>query len=400
MKVYEDSVIVEVFKGVAPKEKRTQNNLPRFSIIGKENKFYLGIGGYLKGVTVFDFGSPISTPNHFVTSQIPVPKVAGNGGLLQLSAAASTIYLNFVALPGTKHQIGTYINFNFMGGNGLDYDFDLLYAYLMFYNFSFGYNFTLFADTEAVPLLIDTEGPSSLPTTQSAIMNYTYNVKNWSMAAGLEIQLGSFSNKLGPKGNYYTSSINQRLPSIPLYLQYGFGENSKNGHIRASAVLRDMQYRDAVSGKNRGKFGWGVQLSGLVNTNSNSLEFFYQAVYGKGITSYYQDCNGLGEDFVPSTIDGKLTAVKSWGGYLGATINYTKNLCTSLMYSQVRLYPQNNFSGWDNLYRYAQYGLCNLIWTPKSYLQVGLEYLYGRKVLMSHEKAHDNRIQGMIQISF
>ena len=88
---------------------------PRFAIRGKDNKFYLGIGGTAKTTLSYDWGNPIESGYDFTTSSILMQQRKGDGGLVQFSAATSSLYVNFVALPDTKHQLGVYFNFNFKG---------------------------------------------------------------------------------------------------------------------------------------------------------------------------------------------------------------------------------------------------------------------------------------------
>ena len=89
----------------------------RFALLGKEGKFYMGIGANIKGVAVYDFGHPVSNPNDFAPSQIPMHIQPGNGAHFQISAQQSSVYLNVVALPGTKNQLGAFVSLNFRGDN-------------------------------------------------------------------------------------------------------------------------------------------------------------------------------------------------------------------------------------------------------------------------------------------
>ena len=382
-----DTAIIEIFKTVAPEEKHAPK-LPRFSIIGQDHKFYIAVGGYMKGIMGYDFGSPVQNPNFFVTDNIPIPKPAGDGALYQMSAAASTIYLNFVALPGTDNQLGAYINFNFLKGN---YLFNLQYAYFKYCNFLLGFNYTLFCDTKACPFTIDFEGPPSWATVFNTVFNYTYYTGPFQMAVGLELPM--YSNTFAKS---LTDTIYQRIPAVPMYFQYSFP--NKVGYIRASAIFRDVQYRDLINNKNRTRFGWGTQLSGLANITPE-FTFYWQGVYGKGIASFLQDTNGNGLDLVPSDTPGKMKPVEIWGGYLGMTYNFTKSLSANVLYSQVRCYPERN-EYTETSYKYAQYALGNLIWSLNSTVQTGIEYIYGRKHILNGKQAHDNRIQAMLQFNF
>lgn len=386
----EDSVIVEVFRQNAP-QKFNVPGAPRFALIGNEHKYYMGIGGYVKGTASFDFKNPIDNPMYFTTSQIPMNQAKGNGGLYQMSAGTSNIFFNFIAMPQTKYQVGAYVNFNFAGNN---YGFDLQYAYLTFAGFSMGYNFTMFADLAAAPPTIDQEGPSSMATVQNTLMNYTYTHKNWSFALGAELPMTSITT------NSATTDVNQRAPAVPAYIQY----KTKNGSsLRVTGLWRNMQYRNITEDKNKSANGWGVQLSGVVKTPVR-LTMYYQGVYGQGISSFVQDMSGLGLDLVPDEKHaGDLITVKAWGAYMGLQYNFTKNLFCSHTYSQVRNYAKDYSDGttaWDDQYRYAQYIVNNIFWSITPSVQVGAEYIWGRKAIMDGRKCADNRIQAMFQFSF
>ena len=140
---------------------------------------------------------------------------------------------------------------------------------------------------------------------------------------------------------------------------------------------------------------------------AGGLTAFWQAVYGKGITSYFQDLNGAGMDLLPDPHNsGVLNTVKSWGSYLGLQYTFSPKVFCSATYSHVRTYvprygdQASSASGWDAQYKYAQYAVANIFWNITPILQTGLEYIYGRRVDYSGAQAHDNRIQTMLQLSF
>ena len=99
---------------------------PRFAIVGKDEKFYLSISGYVKATASYDFGSVIDNPNEFVTAAIPTPGDPMNKGLFQFSAMQSHLNLNFVALPGTSNQVGAFLGMTFLD----NYTPSLEFAYL------------------------------------------------------------------------------------------------------------------------------------------------------------------------------------------------------------------------------------------------------------------------------
>lgn len=66
------------------------------------------------------------------------------------------------------------------------------------------------------------------------------------------------------------------------------------------------------------------------------------------------------------------------------------------------MYPDRYYGGstpWNEQYKYAQYGVANVIWNITSRISAGIEYIYGRRVDMNGLSRHDNRLQTMFQIT-
>lgn len=385
--------VYNIFVDNSPKTFRVPG-APRFAIEGKDRKFYLGIGGTLKGTLSYDWGNPIPNAYNFTTSEIPMQQRPGDGGLVQFSAATSSLFLNFVALPGSKHQLGVYFNFN-LTGNGNNYGFNLYYAYIKYMGFTVGYDFSLFSDMGAIPPSIDNEGPSALTAIPNGVIDYRHSFNShWSAGIGAELPMASATV------NDRTYLVSQRVPDFPAYVQYSW--NKGGSWVRLSGIVRNMMYRDVPAAKNRDCVGWGVKMSGSASLTP-FLTAYYQAAYGKGITSYFQDLYEGGLDMVPDGSEGRLRAVKAWGGYIGFQYNISPTVYATTTYSQLRNYAPRYAGGttaWGEQYRYAQYALANVMWNIKPWLATGIEYIYGRKVDMNGLARHDNRIQTMLQVTF
>lgn len=261
---------------------------PRFAIIGKDHKFYIGIGGTAKATLSYDFGHVIDNGFDFATSAIPMTMAPGNGGKVQISAATSSLYLNIVALPHTDNRIGVYINANFTGNN---YALALQYAYLKYRGITAGYNYSLFSDIAAAPPSIDNEGPPGLVAVPNGVIDYTRTFgKHWGIGVGIEMPM--LSATMSP----HTAIVNQRIPDLPAYIQYSWDATNR---VRVSGIIRTLQYRDLITGRNRTQSGWGVKISGTV-TPVPAVTCYYQAAYGKGISSYFIDLDEGGLDLVPA----------------------------------------------------------------------------------------------------
>lgn len=393
------TIIKKVFQEASPASYRV-SGLPRFAIFGKEGKFYLGIGGTVKTTVGYDFGNPIPNPNSFTTSAIPMQRTPGNGSQFDITAQQSGIFFNVVALPGNPNQISAYISFNFTGNN---YAPSLSHAYLNYRGIRTGYASTLFTDEASIVPTIDNEGPNAATSMSSVVLDYGRNFgkkKEWRAAVGVEMPQVSFTE--GTK----TQIVKQRVPDIPAYIQYSW--NNGSGRLRLSGVLRNMMYRDLKTSENVDKVGWGVQLSGYTPIVGN-LSAYYQAVYGEGISNYIQDLNDLGMDMMPVADNvSELKPVKAWGGFLGLQYQFSSRVFATCTYSHVRTYAEsyinsavpNGTTPYGSQYKYAQYVVGNVFWNITSYLQTGIEYLYGRRVNYDGAQAHDNRIQTMLQFNF
>lgn len=367
---------------------------PRFAVVGKDEKFYFGIGGLVKTTVSFDFPNPINSGMYFTPANIPMSGQPGNGGLVQFNAQQSSLFFNFVAMPGTDNSIGAYINFDLCGNNYTPF---LQYAYLTWRGFIVGYNTTLFLDGAASAPTIDKEGPNATTYTINPLVDYAHTFKNGiTLAIGAEIGPESFTT------TSQTANVNQRIPDIPAYIQYNFN-NNPNAYIRFSGLLRNMQYRDEVKDKNGNITGYGIKTSGILPASDKFIAYF-QLGYGKGITSYFEDMAGLGLDLAPDPQNaGQLEAVEAWGGYIGLQYNFTKKCYTSATYSHTRNYAKKYDDGstpWSQQYRYGQYLAANVFYNITSQLTWGIEWDWGRRMNMDGYSRHDNRIQTMLQFSF
>ncbi len=388
----QDTVVLKVLEENAPKYFNAPG-MPRFSVIGKEREFYLGIGGYIRGSLSYDFGNPIESPMYFVTSAIPMQPKGGNSSLVQMSAASSNIFFNFVALPHTENKVGAYVDFGF--AEGLDnYGFSLKAAYLTYRNLTVGYTTSLFTDGAAAAQTIDQQGPNAMTFLFNTVIDWQKRFgKHWKVGVGLEMP--------SVNANYSAVNygVNQRLPDIPFYVQYGWKDGK--GWLRLSGLIRNMQYHNSVLDKNASQTGIAVKLSG-VSPLTKRLNLYSQSVFGRGIASYVQDLQGLGLDMV--SVDGesgRMKGVEVVASYLGLQYIINEKLSTSATFSEVKCFMPENYSGEEgDIYREGVYFVTNLIYKVSPVLTTGVEYLWGSRKDRNDVFHHNNRIQASLRVNF
>lgn len=372
-------------------------DVPRFTLVGKDSKFYLGMGANVKMVGDFDWGSPISNPNIFAPKNIPMATEEGNRSQTLFSVGQSNIYWNFVALPGSKNQIGLFFDVIFLGSTSKPV-MEIHHLYMKYRGFTAGYIVSTFTDLKAEPVSIDFGGPISMTLVRHPNIYYTAKFgkdKSWSAQLGLDMpDMASYAKNVTEK------KVNQRMPDIPFFIQKSWAQ--EKGWLRLSGIFRNLQYRymPTINGKDAGNcsvLGWGVKLDGKTPI-CGGLSANYQVVYGKGIASYLQDFSGEELDLVPKS-NNHMQSVPVWGAYGSLRYDFGKCGFWNITYSQVRSYVKDFGSSWGDMYKYGQYVTSNLIFNVSSFAQVGVEYLWGRRMNYNFKQAHDNRLMLMLNVS-
>lgn len=364
------------------------NGLPRFAIVGKERQFYLGIGAQFLGEAMFDFGDNMPSALDFTPSSI-TPKTPGNGGATRFAWQSSSFYMNFVAMPNSENHIGIFFKAKFTGANN---GIKVSHFYGKYRGLTLGYTNSPFTDGAAMPMTIDSEGPNGSVSNSLFTAYWAQDfTKNFSGAIGIDAPSADITT-----GNA-TTTVSQRIPAIPMYLQYAW--DGGDSHIRLSGIYRPMQYRNLTSAKNSAVQGGGVQLSGMVNIGGG-LSAQYDATYGVGIGSYLQDDSDLGLDAVATTDPGKMKAVKSMGLTAGLNYAITPKLSCNVMYSHLTNWLPDGAVIDKDTYRYGDYAAANIIYTFNKFLSAGVEYDYGHRKDFAGEGLHSNRIQAQLAVTF
>ena len=223
-----------------------------------------------------------------------------------------------------------------------------------------------------------------------------YELPFWQdrMKAGVALEMPSVSGTYNQK----YLEMRQRVPDIPIYLQWAWGEN-RDSHLRASAVFRQLYVRNAVVDENKSLFGWGVQLSGTIGVFP-WMRLFMNGVYGRGITPYLQDLTGSGLDFVPSNTNGEsIETLPMWGWQAAAQFNITPRMWVSGGYSMVSLERETEYVTAD-MYKTGTYIFGNIFYALTPRCRIAAEYLYGSRKNMDAVKNHANRVNLELQYNF
>ncbi|MEG2164609.1 MAG: DcaP family trimeric outer membrane transporter [Bacteroidales bacterium] len=364
---------------------------PRFLLTDRKGTFALGIGGYVKGVAEYDFNG-ISDNIDFYPSQIPTNGQTYARNQFQMDVTTSTVFLKLVGRTKLLGDIVVYTAGNFRGSGKA---FELRNAYASFLGFTVGYDYGSFMDLAAIPPSIDFAGPSGMTIYHAAQIRYEHSFLNKKMKFGVGVEMPSVDGLT----NEFTTINVQRMPDIPIYLQYGWNSQS---HIRLGGIIRNMTYNNLKSQKAVSEAGWGAQLSTTFNLGKKFV-VYGQGTYGRGIAQFMNDISMLNVDLVPiSGREGEMEVLPMMGWYAGLQYNICPNLFVSSSYSQSRLYGKDGYPCCQTMdqYRKGNYLVANIFWNVSKNLQIGAEYIRGWRTDFNDQQRTANRVNASAQYSF
>lgn len=359
--------------------------MPRFLITDKSAKAVFAIGGFVDFRTAYDFNNVMNNVD-FVPYDITMRSTSTNNQRLLMDASTSRLY--FKTVVKTKNgPLEGFVSTDFRGaGNTLR----LREAYVSYIGFTLGQTTTTFADLNASFNTIDFQGPNGYTYGRNLLARYEHKWKN-GISAALALEYPNVSATYGLNN----SAIYQRVPDIPAYVQYAW----KGGHIRASGIIRNMFYLNEVKKVDLDAIGWGAQLSGSFDIGK-VVTLYGDVVYGKGITPYIQDLQGVGMDLMSNPMGaGQMSSVETMSWLVGAQFNITSRLPLTVGYSQVSLFDKNSLLTSSD-YKIGQYVVANMFYNISRYWNVGVEYLYGARTDAGGSFGQSHRIQAAVQFNF
>lgn len=388
---------------------------PKFAIRTRDNKFILSIGGKINPILGYDIGNDLYHSVNgvdFVTGDIPVPPQSGRKGAFFINPLNAFVDFTVVGLGGTDNQVTAYVK---LGMNGSNHTALFKRAYVTWRGITAGETATLMQDgLAAQPNTIDPQGPcGDVAGTAYQVAYKSPSYDGFSFAVGLEMPTFYSSNGYYRGKDYrhdfygvkVTDEASQLVPDIPAWIQY---QASESNRIRLTGILRNFRYRDLISDRTRCLMGWGAMLSGNFSF-WEPLVFNFQGVYGKGIANYIQDISGRPLSFTPEDDNpGRMTANQMMGLVFGASYNATSKLQFNIVGSYARIWNVGDYAVVDDHdgvagnanYRYAGYIAANCFYNITSYLQWGIEYIYGHRETYGLGGANDSRIQTQLSFTF
>lgn len=352
---------------------------PRFVLVDQEGKWGLGIGGYLQTKIEYDFDKAVDNVD-FLPSAI---QRSGASSQYRMDLTNSTLFLKLV---GTSRILGDFEVFTSANWRGRGLGLELQNAYMSTKYLKIGYSVGSFMDLAAVPVTIDYGGPCGMTfyRTTQVLLRYGFDF-------GLSMGIALEAPEVNGSGNETVSIGAQRVPDVPVYVQYNLNNNINN-HIRLGAIMRDISFTDRLTNSESDRVGWGAQASMLATMGP--VQLMGQFTVGEGIGSLVNNISNVGVDVVPDpTSPGKAMMLASETWYAGVQYNFNKRCFASATFSQTVLRSRK---GYDKLhpeaYRKGQYLAANFFYNITENMQLGIEYLHGWRMDFNDITYNANRI--------
>jgi outer membrane DcaP-like protein len=155
------------------------------------------------------------------------------------------------------------------------------------------------------------------------------------------------------------------------------------GHIQLAGMYRQLKWKDIhttggydLSGSTT---GWGLHLSAVINLGKMTV-FRGSFVHGEGIENYMNDAPvdlGVEKDSTnpQKPLKGKALPITGISAFMDH--QWSGKLSTTLGYSSTMI--ENSVDGSPNAYKFGEYALVNLVYTPFTNTLMGVELQYGKR---------------------
>jgi len=229
-----------------------------------------------------------------------------------------------------------------------------------------GQAYTTSLDLRAVPETLDFAGPAGLWQTRQPLLRFT---KAFTNTLTTEFALET------PENVTYINA--DKLTRWPDFVAAGIWHTGGKylNHLRIAGLARDLG-AEAENGATDSAFGWAVTGSGKIGLPFLGAKdsFKFTLHYGDG---YGTQIKGGRAEGAFNTITSELKTIGIFSSYAGIQHFWSERFRSNLVYGHVDANNPGFLSGdvLDN----TSYVAADLIWNPYKKLDVGVEYLWGRR---------------------
>ena len=352
------------------------------------------VGGFVR-LGFVDNIDPLGSTDRFIVGSIPVEEADEGKQGTTISAKRSRINLD-MRMDSSVGQFRAFIEGDFAGDGGTE-NYRLRHAYGQYNRFLIGQTWTTFKDQDAEPEDVDFEGLSSMIQLRQPQIRWAKRMKNEGL---LRVAMED------PQTEVANAESASTFPDTIATIH----RKRKWGHTQFGLLLRQLEAvpNGGETSDRDSTFGWGASFSGNLTTKrfDKRDHMSFQLNLGKGIGRYINDLGTIGgEDAVFDPETGDLKALPAIGGYVAyqhwwksPDSRWLRNLRSTFVLSLVEV---NNYDFQpDTAYKRTFRSTANIIWSPINEIDLGYEFLWGRRVNENDNKGSAFQMQFVATFRF
>ncbi|WP_333667841.1 DcaP family trimeric outer membrane transporter [Acinetobacter guillouiae] len=297
---------------------------------------------------------------------------------LRATAKTTRIGLDFNTPVGDA-KVGGKVEVDF-AGNGVNENLRIRHAYLTYNNWLFGQTTSNFLSSHA-PEMIDFATNAGGGTTRIPQVRYAYNLAPTTKL----LVAAEEGNSAGATG----TAVKYSLPVLTGKITQSYADGNGN----ASARVLVENYKDNNAGKD--KTGWGVAL-GTDFKVIEPLKLFADASYVVGNSNYLYGSNNA-----YAVVNGDIEQNEFTALQLGGTYKILPNLRSTLAYGALFADNGTDFAKANQTANEKiQQAWLNVIYSPAKPIDLGIEYINGKRETFAGQSYKDNRVGLMAKYNF
>ncbi|MCU4327269.1 porin family protein [Acinetobacter johnsonii] len=319
-------------------------------------------------------------------------KVASSNGQtkdkLRATAKTTRLGLDFNTNVAGDNKLGGKVEVDFAGTNEA---LRIRHAYLTYNNWLFGQTTSNFLSNHA-PEMIDFGTNVGGGTTRIPQVRYGFNLAPATkLFIAAEEGNSSATERNAANTENVASDVKYSLPVLTAKLTQGFADGKANASVRGLVE----QYKSEAAGDD--KTGWGI-AAGVNYQVIDPLKLSADVSYVQGNSNYLYGSNTA---FYVDNANGKIEQNEAFGVQVGGTYKFNEKLRSTLAYGALFAddgtdYARLNTAANEEVYQ----AWINFIYSPVKPLDLGVEYINGKRDTFDGDSYKDNRVGLMAKYSF
>lgn len=311
---------------------------------------------------------------------------------LRATAKTTRLGFDFNTNVAGDNKLGGKVEVDFASSdNDKSENLRIRHAYLTYNNWLFGQTTSNFLSNHA-PEMIDFGTNVGGGTARIPQVRYGFNLAPATkLFIAAEEGNSSATERNAANTANVASDVKYSLPVLTAKLTQGFADGKANASVRGLVE----QYKSEAAGDD--KTGWGI-AAGVNYQVIDPLKLSADVSYVQGNSNYLYGSNTA---FYVDNANGKIEQNEAFGVQVGGTYKFNEKLRSTLAYGALFADDSTDYATLNQTANEEVYqAWINFIYSPVKPLDLGVEYINGKRDTFAGNSYKDNRVGLMAKYSF